>query len=81
MLHSAQHVARTDSTEACPYCQRSCDVVPSRCGERMECLCCGALWSPGRHASDGVIGLRYELTRDPREEIEDPDERPYLWDL
>ena len=58
--------------EPCPYCMRGCDVVHARDRKQLECLSCGAVWHPH---------VYYALPEDPRHEIEDPDDRPYLWDL
>ncbi len=38
-------------------------------------MSCGAFW-PLR-----VQSIEYQMEHDPRTEIEDPDQRPYLWDL
>lgn len=64
---------RSPATEPCPYCDRSCDVVAATNGRcTRECMNCGAIWSPR---------IEYQLEHDPRQELEDPDDRPYLWDL
>lgn len=65
---------------ACPFC-RSTELTVGICGEKIECLDCGALWAIKGLRSPAQLELRFDLTRDPREEIEDPDERPYVWDL
>lgn len=64
--------------ESCPYCQRSCDVI-SAPGNRLECMSCGAIFDWGRAAYE--VNMEYRLAHDPRHELEDPDDRPYLWDL
>lgn len=71
-----------DGTEpmVCPYC-RSNALTVSMCGERIECLACGAKWQVPGLPSPQQIEMSFNVTRDPRESIEDPDDRPYVWDL
>ena len=66
------------SSRTCPVCM-SGYVTRSMCGGR-ECLRCGHTWMPSDFQGRPIYDrARLELFR--RSEIEDPDERPYLWDL
>ncbi len=71
LKRAGQPSAPTEPIEPCPYCRRTCDVVRSGT-DRYECMSCGSLWVPR---------IEYQLQADPRQELEDPDDRPYLWDL
>ena len=58
----------------CPMCGN--ELTESMCGEKLECLHCGALFHREPHKPGWDNWLR-EYGVYP----EDPDERPYIWDL
>lgn len=62
----------------CPMCGE--ELTESLCGKQLECLHCGALY---RRATRGEVLAKYAYERHPWEDHmpEDPDERPYIWDI
>ena len=64
----------------CPNCGEL--LTESMCGKRLECLHCGAVFVRETKAQELE---RYAYEHHPWEHYgvydEDPDERPYIWDL
>lgn len=62
----------------CPSCGE--ELIESLCGKKLECLHCGALY---QRLTRGETLAKYAYERHPWEDYtpEDPDDRPYIWDI
>lgn len=68
----------------CGFCGG--ELTASMCGAVFECLGCGAQYRNAAHDTlprthPARVQRVYQEEEDPRGELEDPDDRPYLWDL